>query len=93
MTVYSHPNVSRVPGVFTKLILGEFPPKMPTLWVFLLTTKNGFTALVIAADADEARRTALMHDPRGRWDTATSDQVAECCPTRPRRVLAMEMLR
>ena len=43
MTVYSHPNVSRVPGVFTKLILLEFPPKMPTLWVFLLTTKNGFT--------------------------------------------------
>lgn len=65
-----------MPGAFTKPILGEFPPKLPTLWVFLLTTRNGFAAVVIADDADEARRTALMHDPRGWWHTAASDQVS-----------------
>jgi hypothetical protein len=91
MTTYSYLKTG-VPGAFGKLIEGQFP-KLPALFVFLLTTGNGFSAVVIATDADEGRRLALMHAPRGWWHTAASERIAETQPTRSRRVLAMEMLR
>ncbi len=78
------------PGAFARLVSNEL---FPALWVFLLTTKNGFSAVVVAKNDEEARQLALAHDPCGWWHTAESDRVAECCPTRPRRVLAMEMHR
>jgi hypothetical protein len=93
MTVYSYLKAGTVPGAFAKLMEGQFPPKLLDLFVFLLTTSNGFSAAVIARDADDARRLALLHDPRGWWHTSASEMIAETRPTRTCRVLAMEMLR
>ena len=43
MTTYSYLKTG-VPGAFGKLIEGQFP-KLPALFVFLLTTGNGFSPL------------------------------------------------
>ena len=83
MTVYSYLKAGRVPGAFAKLMEGQFPPKLPTLFVFLLTTSNGFSAVVIARDADDARRTGPIHDPRGWWHTSASELIAEPRPQDP----------